>query len=180
MNTKIQNNKMSIGDRINIIDWDEQYTTDTEWFKDHLADLKSEWLINYRYDNCKTKENEGREYKILYIDTSEDKILVGEMIYGILKGVYLFDNNGIEVRKPEKKEYRGGSIMHDWIPINEHEPKTADHVLVTYKWGEDDYEVSELDYGVVKNLASTNDNYCRHLINHIIAWRYMPKPYKER
>ena len=70
-------------------------------------------------------------------------------------------------------------MKDDWILISEKEPDTANHVLVTYKWGEDDYEVSEIDYGMVKYLASTN-SYCQNLIDHVIAWRYMPKPYKEK
>lgn len=70
-------------------------------------------------------------------------------------------------------------MIDNWIPISEKEPDTADHILVTYKWEEDDYEASEIDYGVAKYCASTN-SHCRNLIDHIIAWRYMPKPYKEK
>lgn len=64
-----------------------------------------------------------------------------------------------------------------WIPIIEREPDTTDHVLVTVKWAEDDYEVTELDYWVTKKYPTTVG---REIIDHIIAWKPMPQPYKEQ
>lgn len=68
-----------------------------------------------------------------------------------------------------------------WIPISK-EPDTASHVLVTAKWGEDDYEVFETDYWVVKHGA--NDPTWKYQaenkreLDHITAWQHMPEPWK--
>ena len=70
------------------------------------------------------------------------------------------------------------ALQADWIPITELEPNTSNHVLVTYKWGEDDYEVSELDYWVTKYEAENGNAQCKRLIDHVIAWRYMLAPYR--
>ena len=68
----------------------------------------------------------------------------------------------------------------EWIPITTSEPTTSDHVLVTYKWDEDDYETSELDYWVTKCVAEEGNKQCQMFIDHVIAWSFMPQPYKER
>lgn len=65
-----------------------------------------------------------------------------------------------------------------WIPITEAEPNTADHVLVTYKWDDDDYETSELDYWVNKYEAEHGNERCQFFHDHIIAWQLKPMPYK--
>lgn len=67
----------------------------------------------------------------------------------------------------------------NWIPINEKDVNTSDHVLVTLKWSDDDYEVCELDYGVTEYGAKCGDKWCKRMIEHVIAWSPMPKPYKE-
>lgn len=67
----------------------------------------------------------------------------------------------------------------NWIPINEKDVDTADHVLVTLKWSDDDYEVCELDYGVTEYDANCGNIWCKRMIEHVIAWAPMPKPYKE-
>ena len=59
-----------------------------------------------------------------------------------------------------------------WTPITEKEPDTADHVLVTLKHGEDDYEVCELDYGVDKACGGW-------LWRRVIAWSRKPKPFQD-
>lgn len=69
------------------------------------------------------------------------------------------------------------SAEAEWIPITTSKPNTADHVLVTYKWGDDDLEVSELDYWVTKGEADDGNASCKRLIDHVIAWRPMLKPY---
>ena len=66
-----------------------------------------------------------------------------------------------------------------WIPITMAEPNTSDHVLVTYKWDEDDYETSELDYWVNKYEAEHGNERCKFFHDHIIAWQLKPKPYRE-
>lgn len=71
-------------------------------------------------------------------------------------------------------------IQSSWTPIAELEPNTIDHVLVTYKWSDDDYEVSEMDYWVTKYGAEHGDKWCEKQMNHVIAWREKPKPYKEK
>jgi hypothetical protein len=65
-----------------------------------------------------------------------------------------------------------------WIPITVAEPNTSDHVLVTYKWGDDDYETSELDYWVNKYEAEHGNERCQFLHDHIIAWQLKPMPYR--
>ena len=65
-----------------------------------------------------------------------------------------------------------------WIPITELEPNTSDHVLVTYKWDDDDYETSELDYWVNKYEAEHGNERCKFFHDHIIAWQLKPMPYK--
>lgn len=67
----------------------------------------------------------------------------------------------------------------EWIPITTSEPTTSDHVLVTYKWDKDDYETSELDYWVTKCAAEEGNKQCQMFIDHVIAWSFMPQPYKE-
>ena len=57
-----------------------------------------------------------------------------------------------------------------WIPITEQAPPEGNHILVTLKWKEDDYEVCELDYGMDKHEGG-------RLASKVIAWMYMPKPY---
>lgn len=70
------------------------------------------------------------------------------------------------------------ALQDDWISITEAEPNTPAHVLVTYKWGNDDYEVSELDYWITKYEAENGNAQCKMFIDHVIAWRYMLAPYK--
>lgn len=74
------------------------------------------------------------------------------------------------------------SIDVEWIPITTSEPTTAHPVLVTYKWGDDydDYEVRDLDYWVAKSAAEEGNKQCQMFIDHVIAWSFLPQPYKER
>ena len=67
----------------------------------------------------------------------------------------------------------------EWTPITTSEPNTTDHVLVTYNWGDDDLEVGELDYWVTKKEAEDGNASCKRLIDHVIAWRPMVKPYRK-
>ena len=70
----------------------------------------------------------------------------------------------------------------EWIPITTSEPTTSNHVLVTYNWGGDDYddyEVSELDYWVTKCAAEEGNKQCQMFIDHVIAWAFLPQPYKK-
>lgn len=59
----------------------------------------------------------------------------------------------------------------EWIDIKLAKPQGADHVLVTLKWDEDDYEVTELDYWVDVRSGG-------RLARHVTAWMPMPEPYK--
>jgi hypothetical protein len=70
-------------------------------------------------------------------------------------------------------------LKAEWTPITVSEPNTSYHVLVTYKWDEDDYETSELDYWVAKHEAENGNEKCKRLIDHVIAWRRMPDPCQE-
>lgn len=67
----------------------------------------------------------------------------------------------------------------NWIPINKKDINTSDHVLVTLKWSDDDYEVCEFDYGVTEHAARHGNELCQRMIEHVIAWTPMPNPYKE-
>lgn len=77
-------------------------------------------------------------------------------------------------------ETKHDSFDVEWIPITTSEPTTSNHVLVTYKWDEDDYETSELDYWVTKQEAEEGNKQCQMFIDHVIAWSFMPQSYKER
>ena len=74
-----------------------------------------------------------------------------------------------------KTNYQDG-----WIPAKEQEPP-EDHILATIKYSDDDYEVTEIDYGVAKSGLSTE--YMRNkeekILSKIIAWMPMPEPYQE-
>lgn len=70
-----------------------------------------------------------------------------------------------------------------WIPITEQEPP-ENHVLVTLKHSEDDYEVCEIDYGIVKHQVRENRTFdefkrANNIMKKTIAWMPMPEPYKE-
>lgn len=54
-----------------------------------------------------------------------------------------------------------------WIPIEEEAPP-ADHVLVTIKWSEDDYEVAEMDFYCWEGKSREK----------VTAWMPLPEPYK--
>lgn len=69
--------------------------------------------------------------------------------------------------------------MSGWIPIKEKEPDTCDHVLVVFDWGDGDLEVSELDYAMTKYMAKEGDKYNIKMLEAVIAWQYMPEPYRE-
>ena len=71
------------------------------------------------------------------------------------------------------------ALTNEWTPITVSEPNTSYHVLVTYKWDEDDYETSEMDYWVTKHEAENGNEKCKRLIDHVIAWRRMPDSYKD-
>lgn len=58
---------------------------------------------------------------------------------------------------------------NQWTPMSDGEPKG--HVIATIKWGNDDYEVTEIDYGVEKACGS-------EIADKVIAWIPMPKRYK--
>lgn len=62
------------------------------------------------------------------------------------------------------------NIPH-WIP-GKPPGYTAKHVLVTLKWAEDDYEVTELDYG--EDVAMGG-----RLAKRVTAWQPLPEPYKD-
>lgn len=70
------------------------------------------------------------------------------------------------------------ALTNEWTPITVSEPNTSDHVLVTYKWDEDDYETSEIDYWVTKYESEKGNEKCKWLIDHVIAWQSLPTPYK--
>lgn len=84
---------------------------------------------------------------------------------------------------PKMADRVAEALTNEWTPITVSEPTTSNHVLVTYNWGDDDYddyEVSELDYWVTKCAAEEGNKQCQMFIDHVIAWSFMPQPYKER
>ena len=68
-----------------------------------------------------------------------------------------------------------------WYPYPENKPVTSKHILVTLKNSEDDNdnEVCEIDYGVAKIEAKEGNEYWKDILNHMVAWCFMPKPYQE-
>ena len=66
--------------------------------------------------------------------------------------------------------YQLKHIPH-WIPGTP-PADMATHVLVTLKWDEDDYEVTEMDYGV--DVANGG-----RFAKYVIAWQPLPEPYKD-
>ena len=70
----------------------------------------------------------------------------------------------------------------DWISIKEREPG-AQHVLVTLDWGDGDYEVTEVDYGMLKYSVENGDpnDPCvardKMILDKITGWAPMPEPY---
>lgn len=79
---------------------------------------------------------------------------------------------------PKMADRVAEALTNEWTPITVSEPNTSNHVLVTYKWDEDDYETSELDYWVTKHEAENGNEKCKRLIDHVIAWQSLPTPYK--
>lgn len=69
-------------------------------------------------------------------------------------------------------------VKDEWMPIKEHNVDTLDHVLVTVKWSEDDYEVLELDYYMTAFEAARGSKWSQNIMNHITAWKHMPEPYR--
>ena len=61
-----------------------------------------------------------------------------------------------------------------WTPISD-EPKTAAHILVST----DTRSVFELDYAVTKHDAKVNP-IAKQIIDSIVGWMPMPKPYEPR
>ena len=59
--------------------------------------------------------------------------------------------------------------MCEWKEADIRTPEqiAGQHVLVTIKWADDDYEVCEMDAMVMKRYP-------------VIAWMPLPKPYKEK
>ena len=71
------------------------------------------------------------------------------------------------------------TIEPEWISVSERLPDTADHVLVTLKWSDTNYEVCELDYLVTKYEAEhTGSLWATNMIGHVIAWTPLPPAYK--
>lgn len=110
--------------------------------------------------------------------TAEDKI-------ARLRQLVLYMGETIAKLSSERDRYREQLYsfpfkVDDWIPISEREPDTADHVLVTIKWAEDDFEVCEIDYGVTRYEATITKLPCisKDIIKHIVAWRPLPEAYK--
>lgn len=84
----------------------------------------------------------------------------------------------VGMNSAELELYELPSAQPQWIRIEDQKPGAA-HVLVTAKWKEDDYEVFELDYGVTKYGAEQGNEWCKRVIDHVIAWMAMPDPYRE-
>lgn len=113
----------------------------------------------------------------------KDIIYRDDAVALVIKAIHGTDNKEIQnylLDGLRKQMWSLPSIesSQDWIPITESEPNTADHVLVTYKWDDDDYETSELDYWVNKYEAEHGNERCKFFHDHITAWQLKPMPYK--
>lgn len=67
----------------------------------------------------------------------------------------------------------------NWIPYkpNYPLPKDKEQVLVTYKWGENDYEVGMQEYWEVAN--SEHEKRFGNWDKFVVAWMPKPKEYRE-
>ena len=78
--------------------------------------------------------------------------------------------------KAESDIFHGGKyapVKHGhWTPISTAEPPGGIHVLATIQWEDDDLEVTELDYGLLKATRWPH-------LDKVIAWAPLPEPYKE-
>lgn len=67
-----------------------------------------------------------------------------------------------------------------WVSIKTVKPKTGAHVLIVVKWDDDDYEVMEEDWGILKHMVEKD--ICTPLQKQIyeqtVAWMPVPE-YKE-
>lgn len=75
-------------------------------------------------------------------------------------------------------KYFGEGEKTRWIPINKKKPN-GDHVLLTVKWDEDDYEVLVEDWGIGEwEIAAGVATPLVQSIHHrAVAWMPMPKPW---
>lgn len=62
--------------------------------------------------------------------------------------------------------------MSEWIRVEDQKPPEGPHCLVVLKWSDDDYEVTELDYGVDLALGG---RYAKRVTH----WMPMPELPKE-
>lgn len=83
------------------------------------------------------------------------------------------------------RDCTAGEIVHDlrqlerWIPIDKQKP-IADHVLLTVKWDEDDYEVIVEDWGVGEYEIAEGMALplVQSIHKHAVAWMPMPEPWR--
>ena len=68
-----------------------------------------------------------------------------------------------------------------WIPLSKKKPNTGEHILITVKWSDNDYEVMEEDWGVLE--CEVNDGSAtevsRLIYEKTIAWMPMPMAYRQ-
>jgi len=145
-----------------------------------LVRIMGETVKGLNDENKRLKEKitlvQVENNRLEYLTKRPDPILVQA-------GCFMSKDHIERLRAELKKEYENIIVLPAevkvisgaWIPITEREPDTAEHVLVTIKWAEDDFEVCEIDYGVMKHAEGP---YAENIIKHVIAWRPLPEPYK--
>lgn len=95
---------IKVGDIVRVTNWVHQYSSNDVWFKTHIDDLETDWLIKYAHGDSthymNHQYNDMNKYQVLYVDEYEAKCLIAskthsnrvDRVYLIgLKGVELYD-----------------------------------------------------------------------------------------
>lgn len=94
---------IKVGDIVRVSDWGRQFSSNSSWFKTHIDDLETEWLIKYAHGDSthytKHKYNDTNKYQVLYVDEYEKKCLItlNHDCYNYVSNVYLIGLKGVEL-----------------------------------------------------------------------------------
>lgn len=93
--------EFKVGDIVRVKDWGKNFGVDSKWFKRYYHSLNIDWLIRYAYDDSynfySRQKTDNTEYKILFIDITENKILITANTPFEENKVYLINANGLEL-----------------------------------------------------------------------------------
>ena len=94
---------IKVGDIVRVTDWGRQYSRRTAWFKEHINQLETEWLINFAYGDqthyMEHKCDDITKYKVLYIDIVAGLCLITPFSWfnGVIDDVYLIGLDAVEL-----------------------------------------------------------------------------------